>query len=186
MPTHDLRASEIERLSCKFQFKTDLPDADLLRYLKSKPDGCSARDLLLEAAHRIYDPLDLLARKEAGLIGEGEYRRKARWAILQIEAWLNYCRQELALDPVRQVNPQLLQQSTLESTAFEENGVPAVSNTSQPSQINLASTIAESEVEAVPLPIVHNPFVAAGQSGRRSQVLGGLLDSIHENDENCS
>ncbi len=176
MPTNDLRAGEIERLSCKFQFKIDLPDADLLRYLKSNPDGRSARDLLLEAAHRIYDPLDLLARKEAGLIGEGEYRRKARWAILQIEAWLNYCRQELVIDPVTQVSPHLPQQSTLETTAFEGNGVSLVSNAPQHSQIDKDS----------PSPIVSNPFVVAGQSGRRSQVLGGLLDSIHENDKDFS
>jgi len=166
------RAENLERLRFQFQSKIGLPDADLLRYLKSAPTGRSAKEMLIDAGHFIYDPFDFQARWQAGLISEEEYRRKARWALLQLEAWLNYCHQELCLDPFRSPLP-MSRPLAVESISLPESPQPSVSDP-------LDEELHQSEEDLLPSGLnSDNPFVVAAKSGRRSQILGSVIDDFH-------
>ncbi|MGG6267233.1 hypothetical protein [Leptolyngbya sp. AN10] len=161
------RVENLERLSCQFQVKIDLPGAYLLRYLKSAPTGQSAKEMLMQAAHFVYDPFDLHVRWQNGLISEEEYRRKARWALLQLEAWLNYAHQELCLDPFRQTSASSL--ATVESAVTRSLSQPDVLTPDPQEHELLTSAISNDD----------NPFASASQSGRRSQILGSVIDEFH-------
>jgi len=172
--SHPRKTSKRLRLTCTFQAEGRSPDAELLEFLNSNPDRRLPKSLLLEAGHLHWSPLRLLALRDAGQINEAQFRRNGLLAIAQQEAWLNYCRQLLALDPA----PQIVHHQHIYTTGsggsftlpttYENQAQALVENTPTPD-----SQIKSTQTNGL------NPFKA----GHQSQLIGDLLDGIDVLDE---
>lgn len=168
------RTSKRLRLTCTFQAEGQSPDAELLKFLDSKPDGRPPKSLLLEAGHLHWSPLKLFALKEAGQIDEAQFRRSGLLAIAQQEAWLNYCRQLLALDPP----PQIVHYQHIHMAGnSRDSTLPTAHEIQTQSPIENTPTV-ESQAKSTQA-TRSNPFKA----GHQSQVIGDLLDGLDGLDE---
>lgn len=168
------KANKRVRLVCTFQAEGRSPDAELLEFLDSKPDGRLPKMLLLEAGQVHWSPLKLLALKEAGQISEAQFRRNGLLAIAQQEAWLNYCRQLLALDPP----PQTIHHQHIYTTGNSGAFASPMTHDTQP-QPSIENTLtSDSQVKSAQTNGT-NPFKARHQS----QLMGDLLDGLENLDE---
>lgn len=172
--SHPRKVNKRVRLVCTFQAEGRSPDAELLEFLNSKPDGRLPKSLLLEAGHLHWAPLKLLVLKEAGQIDEVQFRRNGLLAITQQEAWLNYCRQLLSLDPA----PQIVHHQHIYTTGSSGNFTPPITHENQAqSSVENAST-PDSQIKPTQTN-GSNPFKA----GHQSQLIGDLLNGIDILDE---